>query len=317
MRSKIAIFLGAAMLLAGCGGSGSASQSEERKTKTITVGAIPILDVAPLYLGVQKGFFADRGLDVKVESAQGGSVVVSAVLSGQYQFGFSNNTTLLIGQTKGLPLKIIAPGSSSTGKRGEDFAGVVVPAGSPIKSAADLSGKSVAINLLKNISETVVRESIRKAGGNPATVKFVELAFPDMPAAVASGRVDAAFVVEPFLTIATKQGARNVASAYAEATENLSVATYFTSAQLLKSDPDLVRAFSEAMVKSQTYASEHPDEARQILTTYTKISAEVIPSLTLPAYPAEVNRQSVQALADMALRDGLISKSAQVESLFP
>ena len=317
VRSKIAIILAATTLLAACGGGEPAADSKDGpQTTKITVGVIPILDVAPIYLGVQKGFFANRGLDVKLESAQGGAAIVPAVLSGQYQFGFSNNTSLLIGQTKGLPLKIVAPGSSSTSTPGKDFAGVVVPADSPIKTAADLAGKSVAINTLNNISDTVVREAVRKAGGDPASIKFVELPFPDMPAAVTSHRVDAAFVVEPFLTIATQQKARDVASAYAEATQNLSVATYFTSEQLTKTKPELVRAFSEAMVESQKYASDHPDEARQILTTYTKISPELISSLTLPLYPAEINRQSVQALADMAVRDKLIAQAPDVSALF-
>ena len=317
LRSKIAVIIAATTLLAACGDGGTAVESKDgQQTKKITVGVIPILDVAPIYLGVQKGFFTDRGLEVKLESAQGGAAIVPAVLSGQYQFGFSNNTSLLIGQTRGLPLKIVAPGSSSSSNPDKDFAGVVVQMNSPIKSAADLSGKSVAINTLNNISDTVVREAVRKAGGDPASIKFVELPFPDMPAAVSSQRVDAAFVVEPFLTISTQQGARNVASAYAQATESLSVATYFTSAQLTKSDPDLVRAFSEAMVQSQKYAAEHPDEARQILTTYTKIGPDLIPSLTLPMFPSEINRESVQALADMAVRDKLVTKAPDVQALF-
>jgi NitT/TauT family transport system substrate-binding protein len=330
-RRTFGAVLGAAtlavgLLLPGCGDGGSGDGPGDSGSdggangpaKTpVTIGAIAILDVAPLYLGVRKGFFAGRGLDLKIETAQGGAVVISAVLSGQYQFGFSNNTSLLLGQTRGLPVRIVAPGSSSTNRADADFAGVVVPNASPIRSAADLAGKSVAINLLNNISDTVVRESVRKAGGDPKSVRFVELAFPDMPAALARGRVDAAFVVEPFFSIAKAQGARNVVSAYAETTANLSVATYFTSEQLRRSRPGLVKSFTEAMVESQNYASTHPDEARQILTTYTQIDPAVIRSLTLPAYPAEVNRGSVQVLADLALRDGLVKKAPDVAALFP
>lgn len=313
----------AGTLLAGCGGGegdatapgGGDTTGAGSETTSVTVGVIPILDVAPIYLGVEQGFFSDRGLDVTLETAQGGAAIVPAVVSGQYQFGFSNNTSLLLAQAQGLPLKIVAPGSSSTSKPGEDFAGVVVPADSPVQSAKDLAGKSVAINTLNNISDTVVREAVRRDGGDPTAVKFVELPFPDMPAAVAEGRVDAAFVVEPFLAISEGQGARDVASAYALATENLSVATYFTSEQVIASDPDLVDAFSEAMVESQRFASENPDEVRRIITTYTKIDPGLIDALMLPAFPAEVNTDSIQVLADLALDDGLLDEPADVDAL--
>ena len=328
MRTRItaigAIVL-ATTLLAACGGGGGTDQGGEAtgtstasgaaEVTQVTVGVIPILDVAPIYLGVEQGFFKENGLELKLETAQGGAAIVPAILSGQYQFGFSNNTSLLLAQSKGLPLKIVAPGSSSTSQDGEDFAGVVVKADSPIKKAADLAGKSVAINTLNNISDTVVREAVRKDGGDPTAIKFVELPFPDMPAAVAEGRVEAAFVVEPFLAISEGQGARDVASAYALATDDLSVATYFTSEQLIKSDPEMVKAFADAMVKSQTYASENPDEVRRIITTYTKIDPALIDKLTLPAFPDELSTESIQVLADLAMKDGLLKEKADVKAL--
>lgn len=305
-----------ASALSACGDDSSSEPGAgEGESTEVSVGVIPILDVAPIYLGVEQGFFSDRGLDVTMETAQGGAAIAPAVVSGQHQFGFSNNTSMLLAQAQGLPLKIVAPGSSSTSEVGEDFAGVVVNGDSDIDSAADLAGRSVAINTLNNISDTVVRESVRKDGGDPTDIDFVELAFPDMPAAVAEGRVDAAFVVEPFLAISEGQGARDVASAYALPTEDLSVATYFTSEEVISSDPELVEAFGAAMVESQEYAAENPDEVRRIITTYTEIDEALVEELTLPAFPSEVNTDSIQVLADLALEDGLLEQEADVEAL--
>ena len=324
MRSRftaMGVLLLTGSLLVGCGGdaepegNGATDAGSGAETKQVTVGVIPILDVAPIYLGIEQGFFSDRGLELTLENAQGGAAIVPAVVSGQFEFGFSNNTSLLLAQAQGLPLKIVAPGSSSTSEEGEDFAGVVVPADSPIETAADLAGASVAINTLNNISDTVIRDAMRKDGGDPSAVEFVELPFPDMPAAVAEGRVDAAFVVEPFLAISEGQGARDVSSVYALAADDLSVATYFTSAELIESDPELVAAFAEAMVESQAYASENPDEVRRIITTYTQIDAALIEALTLPAFPSEVNVESIQVLADLAVTDGLLEEEADVDAL--
>ena len=82
----------------------------------ITVGVIPIVDVAPIYLGVAQGFFEEEGLDVTLELAQGGAAIVPAVVSGDYQFGFSNVTSLLLATSNGVPVKAVAPGNFSTGQ---------------------------------------------------------------------------------------------------------------------------------------------------------------------------------------------------------
>src|SRR5213078_1881001 len=111
----------------------------------LTVAAIAIVDVAPLYLAKAKGFFSEQNLDVTIQNTQGGAQSVPGVVSGQYQFGFANIVSLLLASSKGLPLKVIAAGNFSTGKP-EDFGGVVVPAKSPVKTMKDLEGKTLSVN---------------------------------------------------------------------------------------------------------------------------------------------------------------------------
>jgi NitT/TauT family transport system substrate-binding protein len=233
------------------------------------------------------------------------------------QIGFSNMTSLLLAASKGLPIKVVCNGVASTGVPGKDYSGVVVKAGSPVHTAADLAGRTVAVNTLKNIGDTTVRASVRKAGGDPKAVKFVELAFPDMPAALQSGQVDAIWVVEPFLTAALGAGGRVVAANFVDTAPNLTVATYFTSVALTRSNPDLVKRFTEAMNESLTYADGHPDEVRKVLGTYTQISSDVAAKLTLPKWPSDINRQSVQTLADLAVGDGLMARAPDLTALLP
>jgi NitT/TauT family transport system substrate-binding protein len=56
---------------------------------------------------------------------------------------------------------------------------------------------------------------------------------------------------------------------------------------------------------------------RKILTTYTKIPPDVAQKITLPDWPPQINRQSVQTLAKLALQDKLISKPANLNELLP
>ncbi|MBE8476271.1 ABC transporter substrate-binding protein [Streptomyces justiciae] len=322
-RRRTLGLLTAAMVVgaAGCGSSDSgsdvASPAGGGRTTQVTVGIIPIIDVAPLYLGQKKGFFADRGIELKTVTAQGGAAIIPGVVSGQFQFGFSNTTSLMIAQTKGVPVKSVVNGAASNGKVGADVTGVLVKKDSSIKSAKDLAGHTVAVNTLQNIGSTTVRESVRKAGGDPDKVKFVEIPFDQMPAALDGGRVDAAWMGDPAKSIAEQQGARIVASPFAETDPKLTVATYFTSTQITQRNPELVKKFTEAMTESLKYASQHPDEARQILTTYTKIDAGLLDTLTLPAWPAEVDTASLEKLASLGEQDGLFGdKKPDIQALF-
>jgi NitT/TauT family transport system substrate-binding protein len=315
-RCLLAAAVATALVVAGCGGSTGTSTSPDGKTE-VTVGVIPIVDVAPIYLGVEQGFFADEGLEVKLETAQGGAAIVPAVVSDQYQFGFSNTTSLLLAHSKGLPVKVVAAGVASTGTEGKDFGAVVVKADSPIRTAKDLEGKRVAVNTLKNINTTTINNVVREAGGDPSTISFVELPFPDIAAAVDKGDVDAGQVVEPFLTIAAGQGDRQVVSNYAGTSPDLTVGLYFTSQQYAAQNADTVTAFGEAMKKSMDYAAAHPDEVRAVLGTYTKIDPTVQKSLVLPTWPGEIDQDSVRLLGDLATEDGLITKPLDLDALLP
>jgi NitT/TauT family transport system substrate-binding protein len=319
MRRPLVVLLTVAAMLAAtaCGSSKKTTPPAPGQPDKVNTGVIAIVDVAPIYLGKDKGFFNKRNIDLTLTTAQGGAAIVPAVISGQYQFGFSNTISLLLGASQNVPVKVVCNGNNSTGVDGKDFAGLFVKADSPVRSPKDLAGKTVAANTLKNIVDTSVRASVRKDGGDPAAVKFVELPFPEQVAALQAGRVDAIFVVEPFQQAAVAAGARKIASSYVDAAPNLTVAMYFTSTQLAASNPDLVKRFTEAMKESLAYTDSHPDEARAALATYTKITPEVRAALTLPKWPADINRQSVQTLADLASGDGLLTKKPDINTLLP
>jgi len=101
-----------------------------------------------------------------------------------------------------------------------------------------------------------------------------------------------------------------VASNYVDAAPDLTVATYFTSQTLMKSNPESDQAFTEAMAESLSYADAHPDDVRRILASYTRSRPTSRPSLCCEM-AAQVNSQSVRTLADLAVSDGLLDKYAE------
>ncbi|MFE4578563.1 ABC transporter substrate-binding protein [Streptomyces chartreusis] len=322
MRRLSAGLAAGALLLVGtaCGSSDGDSPDAGASSggiTTVKLGLIPIVDVAPLYLGQKKGLFEKQGLKLEFTTAQGGAAIVPGVASGQFQFGFSNVTSLMVAQSNGVPVKAVANGIASTGVRGKDFNGLMVKKDSPVKSAKELEGKKVAINTLKNINETAVRQAVREAGGDPDEVELVEMAFDQMPAALDQGQIDAACVVEPATATIRSQGGREIASPLIDIAPELTVAMYFTSTQYAQQHPDVVKKFQDATAESLAYAEAHPDEARQIVTTYTKIPASVLEQVVLPKWPAEANRPSIEALMKLGEEDGLFKKTPDLDALLP
>lgn len=309
----------AVLTVTACGGGEepAGEPAGEEELATVSIGVIASTDVAPLYLGIEQGFFEEEGLELEITQAQGGAAIVPSVMSGDLDFGFSNVTSLIVARSQGLPLQIIANANNSTGVQGEDFADVLVREDSDIQDAADLEGRTVGVNTLNNISDTTIRAAIEAQGGNPDDVDFVEIPLPDMPAALERGEVDAIGSIEPFRTIAMQDGARSAVSNYAFPIDNLTVAVYFTTEDVLAAEPEMVESFQAAIERSLEYAQENPDEVRAILPTYTQLDEELIDQLILPSYPTEVNRDSVQELADLALEHGLIDEQPELDELLP
>jgi NitT/TauT family transport system substrate-binding protein len=316
--------LALALALGACGGSdddaGSAASAGTPATATIKLGLIPIVDVAPIYVGIEQGFFRRRGIEVEPQLAAGGAAIVPAVVSGDNQIGFSNNVSLIIGATKGLPMRLIAAGSgiSPDTKPSDERTGyctVLASKGGPIRDVADLAGRSVAVNTLDNIGDVTIRAALEEHGVDPGGVKLQEVGFPDMPAALAAGQVDAAWACEPFVTTLLAQGARPILDSYAATDPNLTVASYFTSTRWAEENPDVLERFVAALKESMAYASAHPDAVRAAITEYAKVDPGTARNLVLPDYPTDFDRPSMQKLIDLSVRYGLIEERIGLDEL--
>jgi NitT/TauT family transport system substrate-binding protein len=309
-----------ALLAAGCGdddgeGDGSGGGGGAPEPVTLKVGVIPIADVAPLYLGMDKGFFEEEGLTIEPQLAEGGAAIVPSVLSGEYQIGFSNTTSLIIAASKDLPIQIISQGVLAGTGEDDAWDGVIVPKGSDVEELADLEGKTVAVNTLNNVSQIVVNTALQEAGADYEKVKYVEVPFPDMNAALESGRVDAAFQVEPGYSGGLAAGSKTLSNPYEAMAENYTVATYFASRQYIGEQRDVVDRFVRAMQKSLDYAAGHDDEVRAIVGTYTEIPQEVLDAMNLPVWKADLNEPTIEQTAEKAQEYGFIEEPPDLEEM--
>jgi NitT/TauT family transport system substrate-binding protein len=276
---------------------------------------VPVVDVAPLYLGIDKGFFEEEGLDVEPVVAQGGAAIIPAVVAGDQEIGFSNVVSLMLGQTQDLPVKIISQGIQATDDPDNDTAAIAVKGDSDIQEPADLEGKTIAINTLNNISQLTVTAALDSEGVDTSTLSFVEVPLPDMVGQLEAGQIDAAGLVEPFVTTGKNAGQRMIIYDRVATEPEMTIATYFTSDSYLQDNPDVVEAFVRAMNRSLEYATENPDEARQAIANYTQIPPDVLADVVLPLWQTDLNVDSIENTAQLMVDQGIAESEPDVDAL--
>jgi NitT/TauT family transport system substrate-binding protein len=318
VRALVGSLVLTGVLIAGCGDdddSSGAGASSPDQAAEIQVGMLPISNAVPLYLGVEKGFFKEEGLDVKPVLAQSGNEIITALLSGDFDFGFIGFVPGMAAVSKGLPLKIVATGDTGAKSDDEEWTQIVVGKDSAIRDVKDLQGKTIAVNALKGVGEVVIKAALEKRGVDPNSIELLEVPFPEMPAALASKRIDAIWAPEPFLTAVLSEGAREIIAPLTTLGPDYPNGTYATTDEQIAEDEDSVAAFTRAINKSLEYATQHPDEARATIPTFTQIPQEVAEKIRLPLWPVPIDTAKVEELANYTAEFELIDKAPPLDDL--
>jgi NitT/TauT family transport system substrate-binding protein len=298
LLAPIAVVLLIALTACQPSGGPSSSASGSAAGTPVNVGVPPTVDAAPLYLGEAQGFFTRHHIDVELVPLSGATTAIEGLNTIGLQFSFADVGSVIQAASQDVPLRVVAEGASSTGDPATDFSSVVVPADSLITSARDLAGKTVAVTRLRTVGDVAVRDAVAKDGADPKSVKFVELAFSDMSDALASHQVDAAWLVEPYVTAATAKGARIVSSPFCSVPD-LTSGVYVTTPSYLEEHGDVVDDFRRAVEESLRYASQHPDDVRDILRTYADITARDAPAVKVPAFPQDIDVESLKEVSSL------------------
>src|SRR3990172_5731196 len=141
------------------------------------VGYMKIVDNASLFVAQEKGFFRREGIELEMVPMVGGAAISPAVASGDLQVGWNNVVSMYQAHVEGFDFKFITGGATNV-RGANDTHAIQVLRDSPIRTAKDLEGKTVATNTLNNIVHLMAMAWIDQNGGDPSKVKFVELPFP-------------------------------------------------------------------------------------------------------------------------------------------
>jgi NitT/TauT family transport system substrate-binding protein len=303
--------------VAGCGddddSAGGGGGSTE--TTTITVGTLPIANAAPMYLGMKKGFFEEEGLKIEPQVGEGGAALIPTLISGDAQFAFVGVIPAITAVAKDVPIKIVTSSDDAAATEKKDWQTLVVPKGSPIKSVDDLPGKTIAVNALRGLAEVVISRSLEKQGVDYRDVKLLEVPFPEMPAALAQKRVDAALLTEPFLSAVLAEGGKQIDAPSVETVPNFPNGVYVATEQYIAENGDVVDRFARAMNRSLEYARDHPEEVRRIVPTYTETPPEAAQQMRLPVFDAQLDRKGIELEARLTAKYGIIEEAPAYEEL--
>jgi NitT/TauT family transport system substrate-binding protein len=272
------------------------------------LGYMKIVDNAALFVAIDKGFFKAEGLELETVPMAGGAVIVQGVTSGDLQFGWTNVISLYQAHVEGFDFKLIAGGATNVKGTNETHALEVLKT-SPVVRAKDLEGKTVAVNTLNNIVHLMVMAWIDKNGANSSKVKFVEVPFPQMEAALVGGKIDAASVHEPFATAAVEKGVTRVlANPWGEVVPKFLIASWFASDKWIQKNKQMAQAFVRAINRGIDAIRSDPAGSRSAMVKWAGLNPDLAGKIGLPTFDKGISEKDLQATIDLTAKYKMIPR---------
>lgn len=273
------------------------------------LGYMKIVDNAAMFVAMERGFFKAAGLELETLPMAGGAVIVQGVTSGDLQIGWTNVISLYQAHVEGFDFKLIAGGATNV-KGANDTHALLVAKAAPVKSAKDLEGKTVAVNTLNNIVHLMAMAWLDKNGASSAKVKFVEVPFPQMEAALVAGKIDAASIHEPFASAAlAKDVARVLANPWSDVLSRFLIASWFASDKWLQKNKQTAQAFINAINRGVDAMSADPKGSRDAIAKWTGLPPELAAKITLPVYDKAISEKDLQTTINLSQKYKLISRA--------
>jgi NitT/TauT family transport system substrate-binding protein len=268
-----------------------------------TLGIDP--GMQPLYAQDQ-GFVKAAGIDATVSVINTSYSVVAAIVAGSLDVGGASVPVVALARQHGIPLRYFAPAGIYTGPIGNT--NLMVLQSSPIKTGADLNGKTVAVSTIKDMTQFESSTWIDKSGGDSKSVRFVEVPYVEMQAALEQGRADAVAIIEPYVTTA-KSSARLLANLSDTFGGPYLLFGWIATDEWLRRNADVAKRFTAVMLRSAAWANSHPKDSVDEILRYTKIKPEVATAMNRLRYAetSAIDPVLVQRPVDMMVRYGALA----------
>ena len=227
---------------------------------TLPCGFVPSVQFAPLYVGLENGYFAEENIDLELDHSMEIDTV-ALVGAGRLPFGICSGEQVLLAREQGLPLVYI------TNWYQNYPVGVIALKESGIASMEDLKGKRVGIPMLSGASYIGFEAMLGLSGMKDSDVKLESVGYTQSELLV-TGKIDAAVIYttnepEQLKALGYDFNLFTVADMTSMVGNGL-----VTNESMIKDDPELVGRMVRAFVRSIRRTRENPQEAFEICKKY-------------------------------------------------
>jgi NitT/TauT family transport system substrate-binding protein len=296
------------VLAVGCGSTVGPAARAAPEEPDITVAAIPATDLAGLYIAQDDGLFAQQGLHVTIEKVASSQAILASQLKGQVDISAGSYLAYIAAQAAGAKFRILAEASTlEPGTRA-----LVITAGSPIRTVAQLAEAKVGVNGTNSIGNLLLSMVLAEHGISPKRVDFVtdQKGFPAMPGQLQSGAWNAAFLAEPYITVAEENyGQQELADLDQGDTTNLPVDGYVATSAWARQHPRTAAAFVRAIEAGQAIAETQVPAVQSAVGKADNLPSVVTALMALPGFPTgPVDDTQIQRIATAMLNFGMLGQ---------
>lgn len=253
-------------------------------------------------IGIEKGYFAEKKINVDYKFFKSGAEIGPAMATGQIDGATTTaGAPLFNALLRGIKLKIVADMATldPTSPGGDPTAIIVrskLAKDGQVKGAKDLVGRKIGIAAPGQILDTIVRQYMEDAGVAADKYTLISMPMPDMILALESGAIDAAVMVDPFPTIAKQRGVGEVLAKGTDVLPGLQQAFIAFGPLLTEQNRDLGQRFIDAYEKANTWlrkAVSDPEGRKEVAAIYQKYvpakSAELYEKIALNTAAANLD----------------------------
>jgi NitT/TauT family transport system substrate-binding protein len=296
-------FLAAA---AAAGAAGATRYAGAQGVTTVRIAGTPSDDMTPILYGQHSGLFNRFGLDVQLTNATSGAAAAAAVSSGTYAFGKSSLTTLLVAHEKGIPYTLVASDVVYDAKT--PYAAFIADRDAGLRTGKDFNDKLIAVSALGDMGSVALQAWVEARGGDPKSLRFVEIPLSAAIAAVDNHRVAAAETSIPVLAAAIESG-KAVIPAYDTIAPTFLLAAWFTTTGYSAKNPQAVRQFARAFAASAAYTNAHHAETAAMMAEFTGVAVGVVERMTRTIAGTSLLPAQIQPVIDSAAKYGALKRA--------